>query len=67
MSTSTRIPVSSTVIAAVAYSPDTVLDVGRHLPLLRRARATLPRVPLRRFEGRLFNHRIRPSYQHAKL
>lgn len=67
---STRIPVNSTAITAVAYSPET-LDVEFTSGATYRYFA----VPAQLFheflsadsKGAFFNRRIRPCYQHAKL
>lgn len=67
---STRIPVNSTAITAVAYSPE-ALDVEFTSGATYRYFA----VPAQLFheflsadsKGAFFNRRIRPCYQHAKL
>jgi lysyl-tRNA synthetase class 2 len=71
MSATSRIPVTSTAIASVAYSSDAALDVEFTSGATYRYFA----VPAQLFheflaadsKGVFFNRRIRPCYQHAKL
>lgn len=68
---SIRIPVNSTAIAAVAYSPEAALDVEFTSGATYRYFA-VPAQLFREFlsadsKGAFFNRRIRPCYQHAKL
>ena len=70
-STTSRIPVESTAIASVAYSPEAVLDVEFTSGATYRYFA----VPEQLFhellaaesKGAFFNRVIRPCYRHAQL
>ena len=67
----TRILVDSTVIAAVAYSPDAALDIEFTSGATYRYVA-VPAQVVQDFlaadsKGVFFNRHIRPRYQHAKL
>jgi hypothetical protein len=69
--TTSRVPVASTAIASVAYSPDATLDVEFTSGATYRYFA-VPEQLVHEFlsaesKGVFFNRRIRPCYQHARL